>query len=374
MPFIFLGRDRFALPIGATRIGGTGEGALPFPELSRHATVAVVELAPDGVVSLSPVGGGSAPVTVNGAQVAAGPVTLTHGATIEAAGLRLVLGDLHELRAPTEVVTTIRGEQPALAESDGPAQPTADSGGQLVACGSGAATTIWGTGLVIGRAPDSDLVIAGREVSRRHAVIRPSRQGYVLRDLSTNGTYVNGRRVAGSQLLGMGDTIRIGDEELRFEADPATSEHGAEPPRAGQAPPPGAAVPAYPSLVEPPTAPRMSAVLLATLEVIDGGALEGTKFRLEHTVIRVGRDSVNDVRLEHRTVSGSHATLLYRDSTWVLVDRTSTNGTYVDGERVTGERQLAGVAKVRFGGITAIFRAVAQGTEPGGVIAPAKPA
>ncbi|MDQ3950577.1 MAG: FHA domain-containing protein [Gemmatimonadota bacterium] len=360
MPFIFLGRDRFALPIGATRIGGAGEGALPFPELSRHATVAVVVLAPDGAVSLSPLGGGSVPVTVNGAPVAAASVTLTHGATIEAAGLRLVLGDLDELRAPTEV-TTIRDEQPALAENDGPAQPTADSGGQLVACGSGAATTVWGTGLVIGRAPDSDLVIPGRDVSRRHAVIRPSRQGYVLRDLSTNGTYVNGRRVAGSQVLGMGDIIRIGDEELRFEADPATLEHGAEPPRVRQASPPGAATPAYRSLVEPPTAPRTSAVLLATLEVIDGGALEGTKFRLEHTVIRVGRDPGNDVRLEDRTVSGSHAMLLRRDSAWVLVDRTSTNGTYVDGERVSGERQLAGVAKVRFGGITAVFRTVAQG-------------
>jgi pSer/pThr/pTyr-binding forkhead associated (FHA) protein len=363
MPFIFLGRDRFALPIGTTRIGGTGEGALPFPELSRHSTVAVVVLAPDGAVTLSPLDGGSVPITVNGAPVAAGPVILMHGATIEAGGLRLVLGDLHELRAPTEVVTTIRDEQIARGESDGPAQSTADSGGQLVACGSGAATTIWGTGLVIGRAPDSDLVIPAREVSRRHAVIRPSRQGYVLRDLSTNGTFVNGRRVAESQLLGMGDIIRIGDEELRFEADPASLEHGAEPPGARQLSPPGAAAAAYSSLAEPPTAPRTSAMLLATLEVVDGGALEGTKFRLEHTLIRVGRDPGNDVQLEDRTVSGSHATLLCRDSAWVLVDHTSTNGTYVDGERVRGERQLAGVVKVRFGGITAVFRTVAQATD-----------
>jgi pSer/pThr/pTyr-binding forkhead associated (FHA) protein len=361
MPFIFLGRDRFALPTGATRIGGSGGDALPFPELSRHAAMAIVVLTPDGAVSLWPVSGGSVPVSVNGTPVGAGPVLLLHGAIIEAAELRLVFADLHELRAPTEVMG-IREQQLTPAANHGPRRPTADSGGQLVECQSGTVTVIWGLGVVIGRAPDSDLVIPRRDVSRRHAVIRPSPDGYILRDLSTNGTYVNGRRVAESQVLGMGDVIRIGDEELRFEADPAALEYEAQP-RTHQAPPIGTAAPAYPSLVEPPTGPRGPAMLLATLEVIDGGALEGTKFGLEHAIIRVGRDPTNDVQLPDRTVSGSHATLLRRDSGWVLVDRSSANGTYVDGERVRGERQLADVAKLRFGGITAVFRTVVHETD-----------
>lgn len=55
--------------------------------------------------------------------------------------------------------------------------------------------------------PDPDLIISGR-----HCEIRFEKGGFWLRDLSRNGTFVNGsnQRLDGAYLLSSGDTIRIG--------------------------------------------------------------------------------------------------------------------------------------------------------------------
>src|SRR5919109_389141 len=110
MPFIILGRERFALPIGDTRIGGAGDDALPFPELARHATIAVLTLTPDGAASLSREGAATTPLSVDGAPVGTGPVRLKHGAKIEAAGVRLVFGDLRARGATAHVTGVSHGE------------------------------------------------------------------------------------------------------------------------------------------------------------------------------------------------------------------------------------------------------------------------
>ena len=64
----------------------------------------------------------------------------------------------------------------------------------------------------IGRQPSNEIVIAEKEVSRRHAEIRKTAEGYVVRDLgSTNGTFVNQQKIpAGDYLLKDGDEIRLG--------------------------------------------------------------------------------------------------------------------------------------------------------------------
>ena len=351
MPFIILGRERFALPIGDTRIGGSGDDALPFPELAPHATIAVLAVTADGAASLARQGAASVTLAVNGAPVGADPVRLTHGAKIDAAGVRLIFGDLRA-RGATAHVSGVSDEELALLLSDVPGEPTADSGGRLIAFATGSTTAIPADGVVIGRDPDCDVVLAGREVSRRHATIRPSIQGYLLTDTSTTGTYVNRRRVNGTQVLGMGDVIRIGDEELRFEADAATFEPTPELRPRSTAPLP-VPTPSVPLTATPK--------LLATLEIINEGLLKGTRFRLERPVANVGRNPHNDVKLDDDTVSGSHATLTRRTSGWVLLDHGSTNGTYVDGERITGERQLAGVAELRFGGVKMVFRPIGGG-------------
>jgi FHA domain-containing protein len=68
--------------------------------------------------------------------------------------------------------------------------------------------------VTIGRDPDNDLVLDDRRVSRRHAEIRLRLGRYTLYDLqSTNGTFVNGRRVA-EVALSDGDRVTIGGTEV----------------------------------------------------------------------------------------------------------------------------------------------------------------
>jgi hypothetical protein len=72
--------------------------------------------------------------------------------------------------------------------------------------------------VTIGRKPESTIVLADPNVSRNHAEIRPKGSGYVLVDLgSTNGSRINGRRVA-EQALADGDDISFGNTHIRFEA------------------------------------------------------------------------------------------------------------------------------------------------------------
>jgi Protein of unknown function (DUF3662)/FHA domain len=71
--------------------------------------------------------------------------------------------------------------------------------------------------VTIGRLSANDVVLADSNVSRRHAELRRSRDGWRLVDLgSTNGTAVNGRPV-GEHFLVHGDRITIGTSELMFE-------------------------------------------------------------------------------------------------------------------------------------------------------------
>ena len=64
--------------------------------------------------------------------------------------------------------------------------------------------------LVLGRAPSCDIVIPDRQVSRRHARILETPEGYLLEDLSSkNGTYLNGQRVMEPTALHDGDEVQI---------------------------------------------------------------------------------------------------------------------------------------------------------------------
>jgi hypothetical protein len=224
MPFIIVNRERFALPIGETRVGGIGEDALPFPELARVETAAIVSVLPDGTASLRSTG--QTTVALNGQALGAAAAPLTHGARIDVAGLRLVFGDLRDV-GTTAHVRGITDENGALLGVDITGETTADSGGRLTALGTGRVIEIPEAGLVIGRDPECDVVIPAKNVSRRHASIRPSIRGYLLTDLGANGTFVNGRRVEAAQVLGMRDVIRIGDEQFQFEADAGSLEPAA---------------------------------------------------------------------------------------------------------------------------------------------------
>ncbi|HEX9331138.1 MAG TPA: FHA domain-containing protein [Anaerolineales bacterium] len=84
----------------------------------------------------------------------------------------------------------------------------------------GAAFTLEGDQLTIGRDSTNEIVINDAEVSRRHARLTFQGGKYVLEDLgSTNGTFVNGQRLAGPRVLKSGEVVSFGEQiVLVFEA------------------------------------------------------------------------------------------------------------------------------------------------------------
>lgn len=71
--------------------------------------------------------------------------------------------------------------------------------------------------VIIGRSPDSDLVIADEFVSSSHARIVRTAEGATLEDLgSTNGTLVNGQPATRPLPLGTGDVIELGTNRLEM--------------------------------------------------------------------------------------------------------------------------------------------------------------
>jgi DNA-binding response OmpR family regulator len=64
---------------------------------------------------------------------------------------------------------------------------------------------------VLGRAPECDIVIEGRLISRQHAAITRRGAAYTIEDLgSHNGTSVNGQPLRGPWTLRDGDRIELG--------------------------------------------------------------------------------------------------------------------------------------------------------------------
>lgn len=80
--------------------------------------------------------------------------------------------------------------------------------------------------LVIGRGDDCGLRIHDSSVSRRHAQVEPSVDGFRVDDFgSTNGTFVNDQPVSSPQKLHDGDYVRIGNCLFRFLAGGNVESH-----------------------------------------------------------------------------------------------------------------------------------------------------
>jgi EAL domain-containing protein (putative c-di-GMP-specific phosphodiesterase class I) len=72
----------------------------------------------------------------------------------------------------------------------------------------------------VGRSPTANLVLASRNVSKSHADLITNGEILAVRDLnSTNGTYVNGKRITCDTLLKEGDFVRFADMEFRVSKE-----------------------------------------------------------------------------------------------------------------------------------------------------------
>jgi FHA domain len=109
--------------------------------------------------------------------------------------------------------------------------------------------------LILGRErATADLVIEDPGVSRRHARVLPDNGALVVEDLgSSNGTYVNGRRISGPVEVADGDEVQLGDTVVGVEERPS----GRPAPRR-LAPPPH----------EPGNIPALAALFLGPLSIL----------------------------------------------------------------------------------------------------------
>lgn len=153
----------------------------------------------------------------------------------------------------------------------------------------------------LGRAVDNDIVVNSRLVSKNHLQVETKSGKVAITDLnSTNGTHVNGNRIAPNQSIALkpGDVMRIGD--LTGNSIQITYGSGIE----GD----------------------------ARRESVD--TLDLSKLVTQPSMI-VGRDDSCDLTMPHPGVSKHHAMITRENGQISIRDLGSTNGTFVNGARIT---------------------------------------
>ena len=165
---------------------------------------------------------------------------------------------------------------------------------------------------VIGRLPDCDIVLIQTEISGRHCCLTRTARGFTLEDLgSSNGTFVNGRRITGTVAVSPSDQVVLG-KSVAF-------------------PWPGTAPAPLRTIMEP-AAPAPMRTIMEPPGSAGRAALPPPASSGVSRVVTVGRSPENDIVLDHPTVSGRHAKLVVRGDRAELEDIGSANGTSV-GDR-----------------------------------------
>ena len=194
--------------------------------------------------------------------------------------------------------------------------------------------------MLVGRDPGADVVVADSEVSTKHASFLPSDGGVTVEDLgSTNGTFVNGKRLTGAHQVTAGDRIQMGDTVLEVRGLPAPVQAEVSP----------AAPQAQVSPARQATRARRIPGL-PILKFVDGQHA-GTEVPVGGQVV-VGRDpGAADVILDSDPeVSRRHTAFSPAGSGLTVEDLGSTNGTLVNGRRVTSVVPLSTGDRVELGG------------------------
>jgi pSer/pThr/pTyr-binding forkhead associated (FHA) protein len=374
MSYLEIDGKRHNIPDGEAVIGSdassfiavSGPGVVP-----RHI---LMQRSADGQVAVR-LAVDDAEVLINGVQLGPQPTPLLHGDKIELGGRELLFVDEQRGGSTQFVSAEDLAKMSPASKQKGQHKATAATGGRLVSLTDGREYTVAGLSLVIGRDATCDVVIVGEAVSRRHAEIMATPKGYILVDTSTNGTFVNGKRIAERQLLARADVLRIGNHEFRFYADVAPAPAPAEAPPAKRpkvapagaeyrlgdtlhgipvGPPPGRGAGAAPGAPAAAPGPPQPGGVLGTL-MVRNGPQKGQSFPIRVPVVNIGRAEYNDIVFQDPSVSSAHAKIQRREGIWVLVDLGSTNGTFVDDERISGEVPLAPGAVIRFGDLAVVF-------------------
>ncbi|MGE0712427.1 MAG: DUF4388 domain-containing protein [Planctomycetota bacterium] len=77
----------------------------------------------------------------------------------------------------------------------------------------------------VGRTKSADITLPHHSISRRHGLVRASDHEVRYVDESSNGSFLNGKRVQGEVELRMGDVLTIGPYDLHVSEDPVSESH-----------------------------------------------------------------------------------------------------------------------------------------------------
>ena len=380
MPLLSSSTERFALQPGAYTLGGRGPTAVRLSSLEPSPEVATIVVPSSGDPTIQRLTA-SVVVRVDRTPIGIAPKALVDGVEIEFNGCRLTFHAADALdKAETADTadaagTTDTAEHPMIPAWTGEApvnrrlitasppfprdftRPAARA--RIVNVRTRDSIDLRDERVVLGRDEGCDFIVQGMGVSRRHCSVTPVQGGYLLRDESANGTMVNGSRVAGTYLLGHDDIIRVGDDELRFEMEGGAAA--------------ASGTTAAPTMIldlsrlrsgeQPDAEPeRPRAALVANLEIVRG-PYSGASFAIDRPVCSIGRSDESDVRIRDESISANHATLLRKGAAWFVVDLRSANGTFVDGLRIAGERELTSGSRLKLGRVELMFRALDAATE-----------
>ncbi len=243
--------------------------------------------------------------------------------------------------------------------------------------------------ITIGRQEGNTIRLTERNVSRQHARLMRETDRVFLEDLgSYNGVRVNGEKVVGRMSISDGDLVQIGDYDLAIQAEGAqlapssetaqtvpgyprslAAQSASTEPRTDD-PPTEASSPVYeeaepisgeehtPVTPPPPSTPapeprRQSTAVIrvdkveanrsrpqlelepeeAPRLVVLNTEFAGREFACIRTELRIGRTDDNDIGLDHRSLSRTHAKLVREtNGEWRILDMQSANGLTVNGE------------------------------------------
>jgi len=237
--------------------------------------------------------------------------------------------------------------------------------------------------VLIGRSADCDLCISEGFVSRRHARIY-IREGLVwIRDLdSSNGTFINAKRIEGAVLLMHGDEVAfdtsafqlVGEAEhltpvVEYTGQFADSMSGGLEQAESSARDPEYLVSSSLSTVEISPLPLAEVNVAPTSSLprgsgseLDSSTLIGLSDPIMNEVFPLmlgryllGRDLESDIRVIEDSVSGKHAELDIRIEGAYLTNLIATNGTLINGQQVQTQRLQNGDT-IDLGRVRLVFR------------------
>lgn len=228
---------------------------------------------------------------------------------------------------------------------------------------AGAATVPAEAQFIIGRARTADYVIADSRVSRRHLLLEQTGSGWVVRDISSNGTWLDGQR--------MPEAVAV-DGELRFHLgtptgpevvvhpefpqgrgpvdepayDPGYDMQTMLPNAAGYTPPRPTGGRGGRPAHQGPTSPaqrgrdygddrdRGHDERSSGLTSLEQEHERRTTYRLRQGTMSIGRARDNDVVITDLLASRRHAELYIGRSGVQIADLDSANGVFVNGRRI----------------------------------------